>query len=47
MKLGIFWMGNMVIDTDEEIIGDMKERSEENAQNEALRNKPTKINGVK
>jgi len=28
-------MGNIVIDTDEEIIGDMKERSEENAQNEA------------
>lgn len=31
----IFWMGNIVIDTDEEIIGDMKERSEENTQNEA------------
>ena len=40
-------MGNIVIDTDEEIIGDMKERSEENAQNEAQRNKPTKINGEK
>ena len=40
-------MGNIVIDTDEEIIGDMKERSEENAQNEAQRNKPTKINEEK
>ena len=26
-------MGNIVIDTDEEIIGDMKERSEENISN--------------
>lgn len=32
-------MGNIIIDTEEVIIGDVKERSEENIQNEALKNK--------
>lgn len=40
-------MGNIIIDIDEEIIADIKERSEENIQNEALKSKQTKINGEK
>lgn len=32
-------MGNILIDTDEELICDMKKRSEGNIQNEALRNR--------
>lgn len=32
-------MSNIIIDTEEEIIGDVKERSEENIQNDTLRKK--------
>lgn len=39
MKFRLCWMGDIIIHTEEELTGDVKERSEENIQSEALGNK--------